>query len=93
MSTRVRSDAQAFLHNNLVLSTTAATVVLPAHTSAILIQNIDAAITEYVSLDGDAYVTLVAGASLSVDCDSLKSFLIKADSGTPTANMVFGYEA
>lgn len=93
MSTRVRADAQLFKNDNITTATTAATITLPSHTSSIMVLNTDGSINILVSFDGTNYCTLVPGASISVDCDSLKTYKIKSASGTPLANCIYGYEA
>lgn len=94
MSQRMRSDAQKFTHDNRALSTTAATVTLPKACTSILIDNVDAAISDLVSFDGGTnFKTVKAGSQLSVDCDSLVSFQIKSASGTPNVEMLYASEA
>ena len=93
MPSLIRSDAKTFTHSNYATSTSPATKTLPANTTSILIHNVDATIGLLVSFDaGTTFKALAAGASLSMDCNALTSYVIKSASGTPSAECLYGVE-
>jgi hypothetical protein len=94
MATKIAACAQAFSHDNFTATGTASARTLPARTNFLLVDNLDTAISILVSLDGGTtFKTVKAGASLSLDCDGLRSLYIKSASGSVSTECVYGYEA
>lgn len=93
MSTRTRSDAQLLTHDNYSTSASPATKTLPNNTNFLLVENMDSTDSVLVSFDaGATYKTIGAGKSLSLDCDSLVSYVVKSSANTPAAQCLYGSE-
>ena len=93
-----RAAAQKLSIFTVSLTTTGASQnsSIPAYTNFICINNPDTAIAIKFSFDNTNYATIAAGSSFSFDCADFKArntLYLKSASGTPTAEVICGYEA
>lgn len=93
MSERIRSDAQKFTHDNYAAVTAPATKTLPAACTALLIDNVDASATVSISFDGGVkYKAIKPSTSLSVDVDSIKSYMVKSSAASSNVECLYASE-
>lgn len=92
MSTRIRFNAEKFVHDNYSPNSSPATKTLPSNCTALLIDNVGSNAVQ-VSFDGGSnYKTVNAGANLSLDVDGIKSYMVQSSSGS-TVECLYGAEA
>lgn len=100
MATRIVSNAGKFIHDNYSAAVTPASknagldaLNEPYLINFLYIENMDLNIDIYVSFDGGSkWKTVKAGTFLSISSDRLLSYQVKAASGTPSVEAVYGVE-